>query len=263
MSNINSENMNQLNQENDGFENILSKSSLKTGRKFAAAVADLTPGSIPDLSKGTLDVTKLSANQINELAKGQLIDVYHGHVYIHSVPKRAFMALSTKANALIKGKPAMDRITIKEGGNASEIALFVILRCVEKVTVDIPFGRNFLECLQVYQAAHVLGMAQHTSEVLKKLRVTVSARILSYAELGAVLKYCNPADPLFQHVAESLCYLRHQKKIPDPADFAKYLEQHADLSKAMEAIDQKHRARRSGDRRPKLTNRSTSVSTSK
>ncbi|KAF2256170.1 hypothetical protein BU26DRAFT_498882 [Trematosphaeria pertusa] len=226
-------------QPNDGFIPFKTKASKKPHRRLEKAQADraipaLKTGSIPNLK--TLD-----PDSIKQLLSGPRVTVYcDGKIARSAAPKRALIAAIPRANAFFTVNPLAPAIHFagvdRETGSE-------ILRALERDlgrgehSVALPFAKSFTHGVLLYQAALALGLTASADPVRRYLYATVSKRLLEYTELDTALLRIGPEDGVFGHIANVLAHRRYKKMIPDPEDFAVYLDGWSVLKERMAGID--------------------------
>lgn len=166
------------------------------------------------------------------------------------VPTLAFMASSTRMYNLLQLKPKITEYCVRGKVDQKSITKLLDLFTTEKMLdvseITLSVG-NFVKDLLTYQACLSLGIYYaHTLPLLNALRAQVSSRALTYEEKNTLVNRIPSSDPLFKHLANTLCHRRFKKKIPDIVAFEKWLGKDARkaLQTVMVEIDQEHKRRR-------------------
>lgn len=233
----------------DGFVKVKAKNVMKEERRVLKAAISIDIDLISRIDDGSTKVKDLTKQEIKELFAGPTIAIYaSGRVWMMHAYKRALMAVSSRARTALMSNPALTSIQFdKCGADAGVKVLKAIMSTLPHIR--LPLGHSFVECVKIYQAANAIGVEEYTNEQLRLLRKTVSNRLLSYAELDAVLQFLSSSDPVFTHVAHNLAHRRFLKQIPDTEAFEAYLEEHSSLQTAMATIDKNNRRVRKDFRR--------------
>jgi hypothetical protein len=107
----------------------------------------------------------------------------------------------------------------------------------------VPFRSTFREDVALLQASRALYMGEYTNHILASYTDYLKNNLPAYDEITTILEFshCNNAssskDPLLTSVVKHLAHERLKHYIPDPEDFAKYLDEHVVLKKAMETTE--------------------------
>jgi hypothetical protein len=235
----------------DGFTPVKTKVQSKFERKIATAASELQVESLTNLSRGTLDVQSINAAQEKDLHAGPTVGVYIGAKLARNhVPARALMAVSERANALFNANPAAKEFRLPANSANSAVVATILYRLVSGPTANfkIPQPATFIQAVQTYQAAEVLGMGKHAESIGKTIRFTISHRLLDYEEIDVVLASLPVTDNTFKTLANDLSFRRHKGLILDGEDFAAYLKKNPKLGNAVAEIASQHEAARQAHR---------------
>lgn len=189
-----------------------------------------------------ISIMKLNQEIREKLLEGDKVDIYVGdHLVFAALPKKAFMAVSGLAHEHFLANPQVAYLELT-WGTVNIVALKHVCHwinsvCAKGKTYAIPPGNNLSMAASIVHLGHVLGMDQYTTHIEKKVRDTISDRLLDYTELDAVLATFAEGTAIFTHLAHNLAHARHNNRIPDADNFEIYLSNHPALNQLMAAID--------------------------
>jgi hypothetical protein len=216
------------------------------------AALDLKTSPIGKLAEHSLDITNLSGEDRAHLLSGPTISVLdeYNNVIRKDVPLRAFAASSTKLHDLLQAGREVTKFGVRGKVDHKSIErlldIFTTNQGIERNTIELK-SENFVQDILMYQACNALGIYYiHVKPLLNALRAEVSARSLKIEEMSTIANRVHANDPLLIHLANTLCYRRINKQIPDVEAFEKWLG-HASrkhLQVRMVEIDQAHKMRR-------------------
>lgn len=70
--------------------------------------------------------------------------------------------------------------------------------------------------IATYQSCIALGIYYpHTKPLLNTLRAEITDHLLTDKEMSTIFSCIPSSDPLFKHLANSLCHRRYKKEIPN------------------------------------------------
>jgi hypothetical protein len=199
-----------------------------------------------------MDVMTLSREERNRLLTGRKISiVVDSHVTVRkNVPVRALLAMSTKFCDLLHVKPDATQFRIYHKTDRKSIErlldIFTTPALVDATEIKL-ISTSFVEDLLMYEACLSLGVYHaHIKPLLNALCAEISARLLTVEEMNTIANRAAPTDPLFKHLANSLCHRRFKKEIPDILAFERWLsyDKKMALKTMMMEIDQGHKKRR-------------------
>jgi hypothetical protein len=222
--------------------------------RIAALRKELLPEDFPllQLAEHPLDVFTLQGRDRAPLLSGPKISVItDGNVVIRkNVPIRALIASSTKLHdlLLIKPKATQFRIygTVDHKSVKSLLDMFTTKAGLKVRQVKLG-SRDLVKDVLTYQACLALGIYYtHTKPLLNLLSAEITNRLLTREEMDTIISRVPATDPLFKHLANSLCHRRFKKEIDDIVSFERWLgnDRRKVLQNAMIEIDQQHRKRR-------------------
>lgn len=177
------------------------------------------------------------------LLTGPTVTIHVGKHTINRVPKRAIMAASWKLNKHFTNNPNSNQYTYKDetlDPNAMNMLLVKWLNstCQGFEAHVVPFQATFDRDIAVLRAAHVLGMDRYTLHIQHAYTEYLKTCLPTYHEIVVLTKYTvSDREPLWANLVNHLCYLRHRSLIPDPLEFAVYLENNERLKKTMAEAD--------------------------
>lgn len=183
--------------------------------------------------------------------------IIDGNVLIRKkVPKCALLASSTKLYDLLQVRPngvTQFRVSrkVEKGCVEHLLDLFTTEKILDVSAVKLSSGDDYIADVKMYQACLALGIHYtHTLPLLNALRAKITNHLLTFEEMNSIVERVRETDPLFKHLANSLCHRRFKKEIADIEAFEKWLDKPSKktLQKAMVEIDQEHKKRREAHR---------------
>jgi hypothetical protein len=222
--------------------------------RIAAVRKELLPEDFPlmQLAEHPLDVFTLQGRDRTPLLSGPKISVItDGNVVIRkNVPIRALMASSTKLHDLLLIKPKATHFcvygTVDHKSVESLLNIFTTKGGLKFRQVKLG-SSDLVKDVLTYQACLALGVYYtHTKPLLNLLCAEITNRLLKHEEMNTIIKRVPATDPLFKHLANSLCHRRFKKEIADVESFERWLgnDRRKGLQSAMAEIDQQHKKRR-------------------
>ncbi|KAF9741889.1 hypothetical protein PMIN06_007998 [Paraphaeosphaeria minitans] len=233
------------------FQSVVSRTTTNTNKAREAGLASLVDNKAPvdGILSGIVDLNELTVDERLGLIRGPKVSIMmSGKVIIQNVPVRAFMAISTKANAYFRRMPQCKPVDLPVGRATHEALKHVLKSTVTDEAIGdaevfrIPGGHSVQDIIQLYKAGVTLGMSSHVDHVVRFLRLAISRELISYHNLTTIVTL-HATDPLFLHVANDLARRRFQHDIGtahDEVEFAHYLKKHQNLKLAMDGIDKQH-----------------------
>ncbi|KAI8936615.1 hypothetical protein NX059_007014 [Plenodomus lindquistii] len=207
---------------------------------------------VPDTEPAAINILAIKSDERKLLLEGPNTSIIaDGNVIIRkAVPVRALKASCTKVRDLFQIKPRATQFRVYGRVNSKSIEklldTFTTESLVEAKVIKLSSPTtSFVEGVLTYQACLALGIVyHHTRPLLNSLCAQITTRILTIEEMSTVVNRCPPQDPLFRHLANSLCHRRFKKQILDIPAFEHWLSKKPTLQKAMMEIDQAHKKRR-------------------
>ncbi|KAH9873266.1 hypothetical protein J1614_005664 [Plenodomus biglobosus] len=231
--------------------------------------AAVSPGDSTQKKTGEhpIDIFSLNPEERKILLEGPKTSIIaDGNIIIRkAVPLRALVASCTKVYDLFQIKPRATQFRVYGKVNQYSVEKLLDIFTTEEIVhtktikLDLP-SLSFVDGVLMYQACLTLGIIyHHTKPLLTSLCAQISDRELTTEEMSTIVNRCPPQDPLFRHLANSLCHLRFKKQILDVAAFEHWLGKKPVLQKVMVGIDQAHKKRRAAIKERKISWRADSV----
>ncbi|CBX91665.1 predicted protein [Plenodomus lingam JN3] len=214
-----------------------------------------------------MNILTLKSEERQLLLEGPSISIIaDGNIIIRkAVPLRALKASCTKVHDLFQVKPRATQFRVYGKINQESVERLLDILSTENlvdvkdIKLELP-SMGFVEGVLMYQACLCLGVIyHHTKPLIDVLCAQVTDRLLTTEEMSTIVNRCPPQDPLFRHLANSLCHRRFKKQIPDVVAFEHWLGKKPALQKAMSEIDQAHKKRRAAIKKRNCSWRSDSV----
>ncbi|KAF2249471.1 hypothetical protein BU26DRAFT_519528 [Trematosphaeria pertusa] len=190
------------------------------------------------------DLLQMSRPHRQTLFEGPQMVIYVGEKSVPNVAKRAAMAASRMLNDHFRKKPESLEYSFEAG--------FVDLAAIRTLLVtwplqsskefqagEVPFQDTFEENMALLRAARFLGMERYTKTILKYHLDYLKTSLPEYSEIDTVERMAtSDKDPLWTSMVNHLTHSRFKGFIPDPEEFAAFLDKHPKLKAAMEAADE-------------------------
>jgi hypothetical protein len=218
--------------------------------RFDARAADIERTLFPRDSSRTAqaptNILTLYREDRIELLSGPRINIVaDGNVIIRkNVPIRALMASSTKLHDLLNVKCLVTQFRVPRNVDRKSIERLLDLLttgCIVDARTIKLTSRSFFADVLMYQACLALGIDYtHTIPLTRALRAEITARLLTFDEMNAIVECVPATDPLFKHLAHNLWYRRFNREISDILAFEKWLGRYhkRELRSAMIEMDQ-------------------------
>jgi hypothetical protein len=178
------------------------------------------------------------------LLKGPQITVYSGKDAVKGISKRAAMATSSVLNDhFVKNPQSLEyRLSAEDAVDPDAIRylLDTYIRWMSQFfeSYKAPVQKKFRDNIAILRAARKLGMEPYTKDILTAHVEYLKECIPTYEEIATVeANKTSDKDPLWTHMLNHLCFMRHKGYIPDPNNFEMFLKKHPILKQAMEATD--------------------------
>jgi hypothetical protein len=178
------------------------------------------------------------------LLKGPQITVYSGKDAVKGISKRAAMATSSVLNDhFVKNPQSLEYHLSAEDAvdpDAIRYLLDTYIRWMSQFfeSYKAPVQKKFRDNIAILRATRKLGMEPYTKDILTAHVEYLKECIPTYEEIATVeANKTNDKDPLWTHMLNHLCFMRHKGYIPDPDNFEMFLKKHPILKQAMEATD--------------------------
>jgi hypothetical protein len=195
-----------------------------------------------------VNVLDMLRPQIKEILEGPTITICFGAQRLNKVSKRMGMALSQVLNDYFTKYPTSLEYRFGEGEVDPAAVEYLLVWWPKAISEDfesflVPFRSTFREDVALLQASRTLYMGEYTNHILASYTDYLKNNLPAYDEITTILEFshCNNAssskDPLLTSVVKHLAHERLKHYIPDPEDFAKYLDEHVVLKKAMETTE--------------------------
>ncbi len=196
--------------------------------------------------------------QRKTLLEGPRISVHFGKLMVDDIPKRAAMAASPVLNEYFTKNPQRItyRISISNVLITTDAVQYILKTwmhetCVTFEAFAVPLQPTMTEDLAILRASTALGMENYTDDILQYYVRYFKSNLPTYEEIVTLEQHARSRqDPLWKIMVRRLCHLRYKKNIPDPDDFAAFLEDHEKVKIEMEKQDKflRERARRTWGR---------------
>ncbi|KAF1843100.1 uncharacterized protein K460DRAFT_396490 [Cucurbitaria berberidis CBS 394.84] len=177
------------------------------------------------------------------LLEGPQITIYVGEIAITGISKRAAMAASSVLNKHFTKHPELLECRFSTGymdPDAIQLLLVTWMEpmCREFEAYAVPVQETFDGNIALLRASRFLGMERYTRDILTGHISYLKSHLPSYDEIVAVEQNTtSEKDPLWTNMVNHLCHDRFKGLMPDPREFAAFLEKHPKLKKAMESAD--------------------------
>ncbi|KAI4655055.1 uncharacterized protein J4E79_008120 [Alternaria viburni] len=181
--------------------------------------------------------------QRQALLRGPCVTVHVGKTSVEGISKRAAMAASSVLHKHFSANPHSLEYRFSRGQvHPGAVRLLLIgwmqETCDEFEAYAVPAQKTFGEDVALLRAARLLGMERYCSHIHAGYVEYLKTQLPSYEEIVAVEQNAmSNKDPLWTAMVNHLCHERHDRFIPDPDDFAAFLDKHTRLKKAMESAD--------------------------
>ncbi|KAI4932537.1 hypothetical protein J4E85_002935 [Alternaria conjuncta] len=181
--------------------------------------------------------------QRQALLQGPRVTIRIGDTSVEGISKRAAMAASTVLHKHFTANPHSHEYVFSRGQiHPGAVRLLLIgwmqETCNEFEAYAVPAQKTFGEDVALLRAARLLGMERYCSHIHAGYVEYLKTQLPSYEEIIAVEQNAtSDKDPLWTAMVNHLCHDRHKRLLPDPEDFAAFLEKHTRLRNAMESAD--------------------------
>ncbi|KAI4651839.1 hypothetical protein J4E93_002035 [Alternaria ventricosa] len=210
--------------------------------KTAVKQAAQSPSS-PVIDQPIDNLLEMIRAQRQALLQGPRVTIYIGDTSVEGISKRAAMAASTALNKYFTANPQSHEYVFSRGQiHPGAVRLLLIgwmqETCNEFEAYAVPAQKTFGEDVALLRAARLLGMERYCSHIHAGYVEYLKTQLPSYEEIIAVEQNAtSDKDPLWTAMVNHLCHDRHKRLLPDPEDFAAFLEKHTRLRNAMESAD--------------------------
>jgi hypothetical protein len=202
----------------------------------------------PVVVQPVVNVLDMLRPQIKETLEGPTITIWFGAQRLNKVSKRMVMALSQVLNDYFTKYPTSLEYRFGEGEVDPAAVEYLLVWWPKAISEDfegflVPFRSTFREDVALLQASRALYMGEYTNHILALYTDYLKNNLPAYDEITTILEFspCNNAssrkDPMLTSVVNHLAHERLKHYIPDPEDFARYLDEHVVLKKAMEKTE--------------------------
>ncbi|KAF1999764.1 hypothetical protein P154DRAFT_523075 [Amniculicola lignicola CBS 123094] len=189
------------------------------------------------------DIRDMSLDERSELFRGPTISIYVGQEVVRAVPKKIFMAASSKANDYFLKYPQLNSLHFKAG----EISIPALQRIVEWLTnmgtygkiYSIPLTDKLPEDVNIMRAARMFAMERYIAHFTRKYCDYVRNSVPTYDNIAAIIKAGTPGDPLLECLANNLAHQRHRGIVQNPESFEKFLGKYPTFKKTLDEIEKK------------------------
>jgi hypothetical protein len=181
--------------------------------------------------------------QRQTLFTGPFMTIYVGSNAIHGIYKRVGMALSSEINRYFTKNPTSLEYRFPDGAIDASAVRVLLLSWPRSMSQEfeaygVPMLASFGENVALLRAARLLGMERYARHTLVTFVDYFKAELPSYEEIAIVEQNAtSDKDPLWTAMVNHLCHDRYKQLMPDPEEFAAFLEHHPRLKTAMEAAD--------------------------
>ena len=210
--------------------------------KTAVKQSALSPSS-PVIDQPIDNLLEMIRAQRQALLQGPRVVIHVGDTSVEGISKRAAMAASTVLHKHFTANPQLHEYVFSRGQiHPGAVRLLLIgwmqETCNEFEAYAVPAQKTFGEDVALLRAARLLGMERYCSHIHAGYVEYLKTQLPSYKEIIAVEQNAtSDKDPLWTAMVNHLCHDRYKRLIPDPEDFAAFLEKHTRLRKAMESAD--------------------------
>jgi hypothetical protein len=177
------------------------------------------------------------------LLGGPLITIYIGDIELTGIFKRLAMACCSVLSKHFAKFPESLEYRFAPDSIAPAAVAYLLVKWAKDMSQDfetyaVPMQGSFAKDVALLRASRLLGMEPYTKHMLNTYIHYLKESLPSYQEIEIVeLNATSEKDPLWTHMVNHLCHDRHKKLIPDPENFAHFLEEHPRLKEAMEKAD--------------------------
>jgi hypothetical protein len=178
------------------------------------------------------------------LLKGPQITLYSGKDAVKGISKRAAMATSSVLNDhFVKNPQSLEyhlsaEDAVSPGAIRYLLDTYICWMSQFFKSYKAPVQKKFRDNIAILRAARKLGMEPYTKDILTAHVEYLKECIPTYEEIATVeANKTSEKDPLWTHMLNHLCFVRHKGYIPDPNNFEIFLKKHPILKQAMEATD--------------------------
>ncbi|KAI4665884.1 uncharacterized protein J4E78_003349 [Alternaria triticimaculans] len=210
--------------------------------KTAVKQSAQSPSS-PVIDQSIDNLLEMIRAQRQALLQGPRITIHIGDTSVEGISKRAAMAASTVLQKHFTANPQSHEYVFSRGQiHPGAVRLLLIgwmqETCNEFEAYAVPAQKTFGEDAALLRAARLLGMERYCSHIHAGYVEYLKTQLPSYEEIITVEQNAmSDKDPLWTAMVNHLCHDRYKRLIPDPEDFAAFLEKHTRLRKAMESAD--------------------------
>jgi hypothetical protein len=166
-----------------------------------------------------------------------------GSNIIAGISKRMAMAISSVLNEYFVQNPEADEYHVPENYLLPGAVRYLLVKYPEDMSHEfmaysVPMQDTFLKNVALLRASRKLGMEPYTKHILNTCIGYLKDQLPSYEEIAIIEDHrTSDKDPLWTHMVNHLCHDRYKKLIPDPENFAAFLEEHPLLNEAMAKAD--------------------------
>ncbi|EAT80701.2 hypothetical protein SNOG_11657 [Parastagonospora nodorum SN15] len=174
---------------------------------------------------------------------GPLITIYIGDIELTGIFKRLAMACCSVLSKYFAEFPESLEYRFAPDSIAPAAVAYLLTKWAKDMsqnfeTYAVHMQGSFAKDVALLRASRLLGMEPYTKHMLSTYTHYLKDSLPSYQEIEIVeLNATSEKDPLWTHMVNHLCHDRHKKLIPDPENFAHFLEEHPRLKEAMKKAD--------------------------
>ena len=178
-----------------------------------------------------------------KLLSGPLITIYIGDIELTGIFKRLAMACCSVLSKYFAKFPESLEYRFAPDSIAPAAVAYLLTKWAKDMsqnfeTYAVHMQGSFAKDVALLRASRLLGMEPYTKHMLSTYTHYLKDSLPSYQEIEIVeLNATSEKDPLWTHMVNHLCHDRHKKLIPDPENFAHFLEEHPRLKEAMKKAD--------------------------
>jgi hypothetical protein len=177
------------------------------------------------------------------LLQGPRITIYIRDFAVIGIAKRLAMALSPVLNEHFASDPTSLEFHLNAVA-LEPLAVHTLLVEYPETTAnhfragEVGFQGWFRDDVAILSASRVFGMQMYTTSILATYLRYLDTTIPEYSEVIAVEQLrTSDDDPLWTTMIKHLARSRHQGRIPDPREFARFLEEYTQIKDAMASAD--------------------------
>lgn len=177
-----------------------------------------------------------------KLFQGPMITLRTGNTAVNGIYKRVAMAASPVLNKHFVEHPDSIEYSFSDHvvPGAVRYLLDIWMRHIRDAfeVYAVPGQDSFIKNVTLLRAARLLGMERYTRYILESHIVFLKNNLPTYEHIIIIEDNAtSDKDPLWTSMVNHLCHERHKQLMPDPEDFAAFLENHLRLKAAMESAD--------------------------